>query len=212
MAADVALAPAVGRKRARPRAALAARRVLVGVPREPRRGDRPRRRRGGRAARDLRRFHRAAFADRAVPRLRARAAGLECRRNLALPARHRRRRPRHALAPDLRRARLAVHRRRRDERLLRRSASRSACSRRWRARSVDVVDHARDGPDHGGAEPRARHPRRRDPRARASPTRSSRSRSSISRAMSGWCAPRRSANSPRITSPPRASPASGRSG
>ena len=61
------------------------------------------------------------------------------RRLLALSARHRRRRPRHALAPDLRRARLAVHRPRGDERVASSSASRSAWSAAIRRLVVDVV-------------------------------------------------------------------------
>ena len=84
--------------------------------------------------------------------------------SLALPARHRRRRPRHAVAADLRRARLAVHRPVGDERLLRARRRCSASSARWRGSLVDVVDHPRDGPDHGGAEPGAGDSRRRHPR------------------------------------------------
>ena len=73
------------------------------------------------------------------------AAGLAGRRQAAVPARHRRGRPRHALAPDLRRALLAAHRRS--------SSSRFALIggiilgllagyfRGW----VDVADHARHG-------------------------------------------------------------------
>ena len=64
---------------------------------------------------------------------------------------------------------------------------------------VDVADHAADGPHHGGAEPGARRSWSSRCWGRASSTRSSRSPSSICRATCAWCAPPRSANSPRTT-------------
>ena len=52
-----------------------------------------------------------------------------------------------------------------DERLASSSASRSGLLAAMAGSIVDVVDHAADGPHHGGAEPGAGDPRRRDPRA-----------------------------------------------
>ncbi len=155
------------------RAALAACRLLGRLPRKPGAvfglavfGVVLFRRAGGR-------FDRAVFADRAVPRRGARAAGLGGGRLVALHPRHRRRRPRHAVAPHLRRAGVAVHRRCGDERFVRhRRVARAS-------RGDDGSDrrrrrHAAHGPHHGGAESRAGDPRGRGARARASPTRSSR--------------------------------------
>ena len=58
---------------------------------------------------------------------------------MALRARHRRRRPRHAVAADLRRARVAVHRPVGDERVVRGRRRRSASSPLRPASLVDVV-------------------------------------------------------------------------
>ena len=175
MAADVALAASPPTKR--PRSSRSPRRSPRSGPRSARTAARCSASSSSRsivADRDLRRLHRAAFADRAVPRRGARAAGLGRGRLVALRARHRRRRARHAVAADLRRARFAVHRRLGDERLVRGRRRARPARPRSAGSIVDVVDHPRHGPDHGGAEPGAGDPRRRRARARASPTRSSR--------------------------------------
>ena len=119
---------------------------------------------GDRADRHFRRCPRAAFADRAVPRGGARQASVGGRRLVALPARHRRRRARHAVAAHLRRARVAVHRR------LRHGVSfvigvGARAARRDGGPIARRRHHPRDGPHDGGAEPRAGDPGRRDPRA-----------------------------------------------
>ena len=103
---------------------------------------------------------RALFADRTVPRRGAGPAGLGDGRLVALHSRHRRRRPRHAVAPHLRRAGLAVHRLLGDVRVVR-HRRRARASRRDDRAGRRRRGHAAHGPHHGGAEPRARHSRRR---------------------------------------------------
>ena len=146
----------------RPRAAVAARRLLARLPRKPRRGDRPRRRRD----------HRAAWRSSPTSSRRTRpssSSASSCKLppvwdeggNWTLPPRHRRARPRHALAPHLRRAHLAVHRPLGDGRLGRRRRRRSGSPPPSCGGIVDVADHARHGSHHV------------DPRASCSPSSSS---------------------------------------
>ena len=85
--------------------------------------------------------------------------------NCRIPARHRRCRPRHAVAPDLRRAAVADDRHRRGHAVadLRHRAGPDRGLRRRRGRHGD---HAADGHRAGVPEPAAGHRHRRDPRPR----------------------------------------------
>ena len=162
MAADVAALTRSDWRRGggRPRAAFAARVVLGRVPRKSRRGVWPRRLRDHRSPGADGECRCAPFPDRPVPRRGAGAARMGERRLLALRARDRRRRPRHAVAPHLRRARVAVHRSFGDVRLVR--CRRGAGARCGHGRScLRCRHHATHGSDHGGAEPGARRAHRR---------------------------------------------------
>ena len=168
MAADVVIAPAVrdeGGRGSRP--ADAARRLLGRLPREPRRADRPRRHLDDRADRHLRRL-----SSRRIRRSSSSATRCARRRSgttggtWRYRARHRRRRPRHAVAADLRRAGVAVHRPVGDERVVR-DRRRARPARRRGGVAGRRRDHPRHGPDHGGAEPGDGDPGRR--RARSEP-------------------------------------------
>ena len=76
--------------------------------------------------------------------------------SLRLSARHRRGRPRHPLAPDLRRAAVAADRPRRGRALARRRHRARPGRRLLRAASIEIADHAADGHHPGAAEPAAR--------------------------------------------------------